>query len=339
MSSDNQRVVSAQVNQSLDSDSIPRSDDPVSLSLAETKVSRLQAMIEKQIEQINFLAEENHELRLRLDFGDDLPAAEPVVHESARGLSSETESKVISINKKQDMRDVTIATIAEIAEDRTGVETGLTPLLEVSTKTAVVTAPVTDASSEKPPTDQLQQTLDRGYQAYNQGDYSAASLWYQRASGLDPMNRDANLGLAAIAGASEQQLTAIGIYRQLLLADPDDQVAFASLLRFASAENEIETELRLHIEQRAAVPAVLHRTFGDYYSRTLQWTRARDAYEQSLLLNTAADVYFNLGISLEHLGQRREAAMRYRQALEAEGESSFDRQLAQDRLSTIGTLD
>ncbi|MBU0623150.1 MAG: tetratricopeptide repeat protein [Gammaproteobacteria bacterium] len=176
------------------------------------------------------------------------------------------------------------------------------------------------------------------WQAYQRGEYDVAEQGYRQVLGRDAHNRDALLGLAAIAQQRGQDETAQNYYRKLLVLDPRDPVAQGALTSFAP-ESDSNTESRLK-QMLAAQPrsGSLHFALGNLYAGQSSWAEAQQSYFNAYTLEPSnAQFAFNLAVSLDHLGQGKLAAQHYRQALQLDvsGNSGFDRVQAERRLNEL----
>jgi Tfp pilus assembly protein PilF len=166
-------------------------------------------------------------------------------------------------------------------------------------------------------TRQLNPTLVSAYQALSSGDQAGARSQYQRVLVQEPANRDAMLGLAAIALQRGQAGEAGAHYARLLELDPTDAEAasgMASLQRGdpAQAESQLKKVLAASPQTAAA-----HFALGNVYAQQQRWPEAQQAYFQALGAAPAnADYAFNLAVSLDQLGQQKLALGSYQRALE-----------------------
>jgi Flp pilus assembly protein TadD len=186
-------------------------------------------------------------------------------------------------------------------------------------------------------TDTITPALLDAYQAYQRGDYITATQGYREVLGKDARNRDALLGLAAIAQQQGQDETAQHYYRQLLVIDPRDPAAQAALMTYAPDAGNTESRLKLLLTEQPRSSA-LHFALGNYYAAQSSWGDAQQYYFNAHMLEpTNAQFAFNLAVSLDHLGQRKLAAQYYQQAvqLDASGNSGFDHAQAQQRLNEL----
>lgn len=186
---------------------------------------------------------------------------------------------------------------------------------------------------------QVNPILGRGYDALNRGDLAAASNNYANVIKVDPKNTDALHGMAAISLRQNQSAQAEQWYKQILVANPKDEVAMSALIEIYSKSNPAAAESRLkaivaeHAE--ATSPQV---ALGNLYSTQQRWQEAQQAYFAAYATQPDnPDVLFNLAISLEHLRQPRLARQYYTEALQAarRNPARFDTSVAEDRLRAL----
>lgn len=186
-------------------------------------------------------------------------------------------------------------------------------------------------------TDNVTPALLDAYQAYQRGDYVTATQGYREVLSDDIHNRDALLGLAAIAQQQNQQETAQHYYRQLLVLDPKDPIAQSALMSYAPDSGSTESRLKTLLAEQPRSGA-LNFALGNYYSEISGWGEAQQYYFNAHTLEpTNAQFTFNLAVSLDHLGKRKLAAQYYQQALQLDvsGHSGFDHEQAQQRLNEL----
>jgi Flp pilus assembly protein TadD len=186
-------------------------------------------------------------------------------------------------------------------------------------------------------TDTVTPALLDAYQAYQRGDYVTAAQGYRQVLGHDAHNRDALLGLAAIAQQQGQDEAAQHYYRQLLVLDPRDPVALTALMTFSPDEGNTESRLKSLLADQPRSGA-LHFALGNYYADISSWGDAQQSYFNARMLEPAnAQFTFNLAVSLDHLGQRKLATQYYQQALQLDpaDNSGFDHAQAQQRLNEL----
>ncbi len=186
-------------------------------------------------------------------------------------------------------------------------------------------------------TDTVTPALLDAYHAYQRGDYGTAKQGYHEVLSQDARNRDAMLGLAAIAQQQNQQETAQYYYRQLLVLDPKDPIAQSALISYAPDSGNTESHLKTLLAEHPR-SGDLNFALGNYYSDISSWGEAQQYYFSAHTLEPAnAQFAFNLAVSLDHLGKRKLAAQFYQQALQLDvsGHSGFDHEQAQQRLNEL----
>ena len=189
--------------------------------------------------------------------------------------------------------------------------------------------------------DPLYRLLQQAYSNYQSGELGHARQRYRQALERDDGNRDALLGLAAIAHKQGRLNDARALYRRLLALNPKDSIATAGMMSLieqgASSGNITQLKLMLSEEPSAAH---LHFALGNEYAAQSLWPRAQQAYFEAYRhAPSNADYAFNLAVSLEHMGQTQAALKYYRQALEANPENTpgFDPQHVAQRIKLINT--
>jgi Tfp pilus assembly protein PilF len=186
--------------------------------------------------------------------------------------------------------------------------------------------------------DDIYATLTAAYQAYQKGDLGAAWQRYREVLLKDAKNRDALLGMAAIAQQQGQDDAAMQYYKHVLVLDPRDPVAHAGMSAFSTSDTAArESRLKLSLAQTPQ-SAALHFALGNLYTEQSRWGDAQQAYFNAFRLEPAnAQFAFNLATSLDHLGQAKLAAQYYRLALQLDnsGNAGFDRVHTQQRLNQL----
>jgi Flp pilus assembly protein TadD len=192
--------------------------------------------------------------------------------------------------------------------------------------------------------------LQLAWEAYHHNDFESSFTHYSEVLHLNAVNRqspnrDALLGLAAVAQQRSQDGLAVQYYNQLLAVDPldaDAQAGITSLLgenSLAGTESRLKNMLEQHPEA-----ASLHFALGNLYAEQARWSEAQQAYFSACSAQpNNAPFAFNLAVSLDHLGQGKLAAQYYRRALQLDNTSipHFDHpqtQLHADELTTHQTI-
>lgn len=158
-----------------------------------------------------------------------------------------------------------------------------------------------------------------GYQALRNGDLGEARRRYEAALAAEPLSVDARLGIATVEARAGNRGLANAHYRRALEADPRNPTALAGLAALAdgAAPEAVEAQLREDIA-RFPDSAGLRFALGSHYAAQGRWGEAQAAfYEAHRIDPTAADIAYNLAVSLDHMGQPKLAADFYRRAVEA----------------------
>ena len=184
--------------------------------------------------------------------------------------------------------------------------------------------------------DKLHPLLLRAYEAWRSGNLAAAKRDYERVLRSDPRNRNALLGLGAIAVREGRWDDASERYTVLLRLNPRDSIAQAGLISVHENVDPLRGESQLKILLRdEPVASHLHFTLGNMYAEQNRWGEAQSAYFDAYRLQDGnPDYAYNLAVSLDQLGKAAAAAGYYRQALElaAENGAVFDQPSVRDRL-------
>jgi len=164
---------------------------------------------------------------------------------------------------------------------------------------------------------------------------------YNKVLEVDPQNRNALLARAAIHVQGNNSHDAIRDYQTLLLANPKDSLAMASLIAVANyAPQDTETQLKLMIRDEPDSP-YLNFALANSYGAQNRWQEAQGHYFRALENNPGDPNYaYNLAVSLEHISQPRAAISYYRRALNNfnNGLATFSREVVDQRLELLGKL-
>ncbi|QNM96324.1 tetratricopeptide repeat protein [Chitinimonas koreensis] len=182
--------------------------------------------------------------------------------------------------------------------------------------------------------------VEQGYQAYRSGAYALAERHYRAQLASEPANRDALLGLAAIALKQGRPEQARERYRRLLAANPADGAVEVALLSLAGdGETELrEGRLKALLETTAGAEAAA--ALGQLMADQQRWQEARSYYAlASRAAPRQADLAYDLAVSLDALGERRQAALGYAAALALPAQGrSFDPAAARARQLALEAL-
>lgn len=164
--------------------------------------------------------------------------------------------------------------------------------------------------------DHVAASLERAYRAFLSGDETLAANAYRDVLRHEPGNRDAHLGLAALAVRAGRRNEAGGHYAQVLESHPADAVALAALIAIDES-NPSQAGSRLKALLRSEPNAAhLHFDLGNLYAAQRRWREAQRSYSESYRLDRRnADYAYNLAVSLDHLSRARSALGLYREAL------------------------
>jgi len=155
--------------------------------------------------------------------------------------------------------------------------------------------------------------LRQAYQAYQRQDFQQAEQLYRQALRRYPGNRDAMLGLAAIAVHQGDRRVAQYYYQQVLKTDPGDKTTLLALQSLKGETRQLEHGSRIkHWLQSDRDNAPLHFALGNQHAANNRWKEAQQAYfEAHRLRPDNADYAFNLAVSLDQLGLRQQALGHY----------------------------
>jgi Tfp pilus assembly protein PilF len=168
--------------------------------------------------------------------------------------------------------------------------------------------------------------IERAYQAFQAGQISTARQLYQQVPNGDS-SLDVQLGLAAIALASNDPARAARHYQRALELDPRNATANAALLNMVGDAAPDASEQRLKALIATQPSGQLYFALGNLYAEQGRWPDAEQAYFEAFQRTPAnADFAYNLAVSLEQIGQPK-AALNYYQkarALMQAGRVQFD---------------
>jgi len=164
--------------------------------------------------------------------------------------------------------------------------------------------------------DHVAVSLERAYRAFLSGDGGSAAQAYRVVLGHEPGNRDAHLGLAALAARAGRWNEAAGHYARVLESHPADTAARAALVAIDErdpAQRESRLKALLASEPNAAH---LHFDLGNLYTAQRRWPEARRSFSDAYRFDRSnADYAYNLAVSLDHLSRPEGALGLYREAL------------------------
>ena len=176
----------------------------------------------------------------------------------------------------------------------------------------------------------------RGYEAMMARDLAGAQKDYTTLLSKDPQNKEALLGLAAVALKRGRISLAERYYNRVLEIDPGDPVATASLVDIMNpdgAESRLKSLLRSSPDS-----GELYFSLGNRYANQSLWADAQQAYFNAFESEPGnPDFAFNLAVSLDHLSRIEPALEYYRMALKLSGKGfpGFDPAVAADRIREL----
>lgn len=187
-------------------------------------------------------------------------------------------------------------------------------------------APATPPISVSRNVDQMEtfNSLQQAYRHYQNGDDARAQVLYAQVLDHEEHNRDALLGLAAIAVRQNDRLKAQDIYSELLTLDPRDTVAQAGFVGVTRSLDPLQQEARVKqmLEQEPNAPHLLF-TYATFLMQQQRWGEASrvllSAYQAQ---RDNPDYAFNLAVTLDHQGQNANALTYYRTALDLASKQS-----------------
>ena len=186
--------------------------------------------------------------------------------------------------------------------------------------------------------DHVAASLERAWEAYIAGDTETAGRAYRTVLAHEPRNRNARLGLAAVAARAGRWAEAVDHYATLLASHPADTAARAALIAIAEkdpARAESRLKALLRIEPEAAH---LHFSLGNLYASQSRWPEARQSWFSAYRFDRGnADHAYNLAVSLDHLSQPRSALGLYREALilARSGPARFEAEAVRRRIRAL----
>ncbi len=187
--------------------------------------------------------------------------------------------------------------------------------------------------------DRVHAGINEAYLAFQQGNNAAAWRLYSQVHRQHPNNRNALLGLGAIAVHNGNYAEAVRYYVRLLSIDPRDPIARAALINLnqSVSAGEGESHIKRLLAEDSGQP-FLHFTLGNLYARQGRWAEAQQAYFDAYRRDSnSGDYAFNLAVSLDQLGQPAAALTYYQRALvlALQGPTSFEPRIARMRIERL----
>jgi Flp pilus assembly protein TadD len=159
--------------------------------------------------------------------------------------------------------------------------------------------------------------LMQAYTAFQHGDNITAQTAYTQVLQQDENNRDALLGLAALALRKGYKQQAQQYYHQVLRLYPQDTLAQVGLITTLGHQTPThESQLKLLLE-KSPDAAYIHFSLGNFYARQNRWPEAQQAYFEAYRYDKQqANYAYNLAISLDRINQPGAALSYYQKALQ-----------------------
>ncbi len=257
-------------------------------------------------------------------------------------VADEMEEQAVSSEITTDLDDINLTDIADSGNEGENVinETGKENNIPEVDKTLSAVKPVQDEISleeiTRLPPENIQADsslisiskskapkqenvmVSQAFKAYEGGHYDAAKSIYQDVIKTEPDNRDAHLGLAAIAINEEDRESAYYHYIRLLELNPADTLALNALIGLSNSTDPVadESAIKVLIQQEGDLP-YLYFSLGNLYAKQLRWADAQQAFFDAYRLDTInPDYVLNLAISLDQIGQYDTALDFYKTAID-----------------------
>ena len=272
------------------------------------------------------------------DIGEDVVVEEDVVTESTAPVATTTESVVVA-----QQADASPASSAETLDQQAqGTNTGIGSLASSASSGTVARASSSTLQiSSSSRVDEKGRWLREAYTAYQAGNNDLAMSLYNKVLEMDPGNRNALLARAAINVQNNNSRAAIRDYQTILLANPTDSLAMASMISVANfSPAETESQLKLMIRDEPDSP-YLNFALANIYGAQKRWQEAQRLYFKALQNNPGDPNYaYNLAVSLEHIAQPGAAMTYYQRALDNfdNGLATFSREVVDQRLEILAKL-
>lgn len=192
-------------------------------------------------------------------------------------------------------------------------------------------------------TDPVGDKLESAWLAYEAGRYDEAKRLYSDVLLIEKNNRDAKLGLGAIAVIEQDALAARQIYQSLLKLDPRDPIATAAIASLRSDESAVKQDEDYLLSMIEKNPEDPHLNFalGNVYAQQGRWKLAQQQYFNAWQQDVEnADYVFNLAVSMDQLSKPQQALSFYRDSLNkaSNKQVSFSREAVQKRIEELSEL-
>lgn len=290
----------------------------------------------------------SQELYIAQNNRSPLPGEPPVVNNRAQLTSENQAVTAESTNNKPVSPD-------HVHNTQTTSHSHTTETSSLKPRSTQISTPKADKVSSKPAEkkihiqqssreDPIDSLIMNAYNAFQRGQYEQAQILYQQVLEQEPRNRDANLGLAAIALKQQRYEYARQKYLALLKLNPKDSLAIAGLssinqgsLQHLDDASLNESQLKFMLKEQPDA-AHLYFALGSLYAGKGQWPQAQSAYFSAWAADSNnADYTYNLAVSLDHINQSQQALQYYQLSLRLmQGSAaSFSAAQVQQRISSL----
>lgn len=190
--------------------------------------------------------------------------------------------------------------------------------------------------------DPVGEKLDAAWLAYEGGRYDEAKNKYRAVLTIEENNRDALLGLGAIAVIEKSNAVAKEIYLSVLEQDPRDSMATAALAGLHD-ESSLKSDEEYLLSMLAKNPGAQHLSFalGNNYAQQDKWKTAQQYYFDAWQSDHEnADYIFNLAVSMDQLDKGQQAIKFYKDSLlkAKHKQVSFSREAVEKRINELSEL-
>ena len=191
--------------------------------------------------------------------------------------------------------------------------------------------------------DPVGENLDAAWAHYENGHYAKAEDLYSSVLVIEKNNRDALLGLAAIAVIGNEKAKARSYYRSLLEQDPRDPIATAALSSLRSDQSSLATD-KIYLQSMLEKNSGSHQLnfeLGNIYAQQNNWQSAQKYYFEAWKNNkNNADYLFNLAVSMDHLDKKKQALTFYKDSLIKSDikRAGFSRDAVKKRINELSRL-
>lgn len=199
------------------------------------------------------------------------------------------------------------------------------------------------AISRSKSVDQHDQLINKAYTDYVAGNFVRAESVYHEVLREKPENRDALLGIAAIAWRKGDLQLAYENYLKVLQLFPRDITARTALVNLQGNAVPVQSESMVKIMLQEDPDAdFLYFTLGNIYAAQSRWEEAQQAFFEAWRRQSDnSDYAYNLAVSLDHIGQAKTARKYYRMALDLADkapQNGFNTAAVMARLNTLSSL-